>query len=339
MGVDHPGRGMSIAELKRDIRRESKATIRNASVGGDGIRIHGGGWLRIENGGLSVTGSGVVSGTLTVSGRLEGDGTLEWDGPSYFNGTTTVRGNFGTTGSAIIAGSTTISGDLDVTGNATFGGSLDIDGPTQIDGATTLNSTLTVSTGQIKAGAVTITPSGGGSVKVGTVTVDGGGSTGGRVYSSDQLELTGANGVRTGGTLTTSDVIALGVITAAELNVVGPKNFRMPHPSKPGFWLRHGSTESPVSGTEYTGRAKIGANGSVVVDLPEYFEALNKPANRTVQLTPIGQPFAVGAGDVLNGKFTVYGTPGRDVFWLVKAERFGGDFLLEEEIPATEEEA
>jgi hypothetical protein len=35
----------------------------------------------------------------------------------------------------------------------------------------------------------------------------------------------------------------------------------------------------------------------------------------------------------MDGKVTVYGEPGREVFWLVKAERYGGDFVLEEAIP------
>lgn len=324
MGVNHPGRGMS-DEQQRQIRQQATATIQNAGVGRDGIRVHDGGWIRIEGGGLSVTGTATVSGdldvtgeetvsgTLTVTGHLNGNGDIDWTGPSIFRGT------------------------VNVTGNSAFSGTLNIGGATTIDGATTLNSTLTVGTGQILAGDVTITPTGGGRVQVGNVIIDGGGSSGGRVYSASQLELSGASGVRVIGPMTTSDQIVLGKVTAAELFISGAKTFSMPHPAKPGYMLRHGSTESPISGTEYTGRVTLGDDGSAVVELPDYFEALNKPENRTVQLTPVGRPFGFGADEVIDGKVTLYGEPGRDLFWLVKAERFGGDFEVEQLIPAEDQ--
>ncbi|MBT2474248.1 hypothetical protein J7E68_06560, partial [Microbacterium sp. ISL-103] len=227
-----------------------------------------------------------------------------WDGLVYFNGPTTVRGNFGTTGSATITGSTTISGDLDVTGETTLAADV------------TLNADLTLGSGRILAGPLVI---------------DRLGPQAGRIAASAVLVLDAGNAIAL-----RADTVVSGVLVADGLDVDGPKNFRMAHPTKPGYWLRHGSTESPVSGTEYTGRVKLGADGSAVVTLPEYFEGLNKPEGRTVQLTPVGRPFAVGADDVVGGKFTVYGTAGREVFWLVKAERFGGDFALEELIPAEE---
>lgn len=317
MMIDHlgaVGEQQTVQGMRREQRRTSKATLQNAAIGNAGIRVYDGGWIRIEDGGLQVT------GTANVSGRLEGDGTLEWDGPSYFNGTTTVRGNFGTTGSATITGSTTISGSLNVSGPAT------------------LNNSLSVGSGQILAGDVTITPSGGGAVKVGNLQIDG--DDGGTIRSGSTiyLEGSGLNSVRVVGQLSVSSLLCFQKITATELDVVGSKNFRMDHPTKPGHWLRHGSTESPVSGTEYTGRATIAANGEAVVELPQYFEGLNKPEGRTVQLTPVGRPFPVGADDIEDGQFIAYGEPGREVFWLVKAERFGGDFLLEEPVPPDSDE-
>ena len=95
------------------------------------------------------------------------------------------------------------------------------------------------------------------------------------------------------------------------------------------MYLMHASTESPISGTEYTGTGTFATNGQCFVQLPDYFEALNKLTNRTVQITPIGTPFQVGSEEITAGSFTVYGTAGRKFFWLAKAERFNADFLVE----------
>jgi hypothetical protein len=103
----------------------------------------------------------------------------------------------------------------------------------------------------------------------------------------------------------------------------------MDHPVKPGHWIQHGSTESPTSGTEYWGKDTFDSSGECVVALPDYFEALNKPENRIVHMTPIGRPFPFGAEEIEDGKFIAYGEPGRRFTWSVKAERFGGDFEVE----------
>lgn len=290
MGVDHPGSVFQEIQRKaREERQRGTATLQNASIGRAGLRIYDGGWLRIENGGLSVT------GTEVVTGRLEGSGVFDWTGPLF------LRGNTG------------ITGILQVTGATTLAGSLRVTGLTTLDADVTLNSDLNLGSGRITAGPLVI---------------DRLGPQAGRIAASAVLVLDAGNAIAL-----RNNTVVSGALVADSLDINGPKNFRMDHPSKPGHWLRHGSTESPVSGTEYTGRAKIGADGSAVVKLPDYFEALNKPEGRTVQLTPVGRPFPVGADDVADGRFTLYGSPGREVFWLVKAERFGGDFLLEEQMP------
>ncbi len=298
MGVDHPGEGMSVQALMREVKRVAKATLQNASIGRAGIRVYDGGWIRIEGGGLAVT------GTQTVSGRLEGSGVLDWTGNVYFRGPTGVQGNFATSGNATIGGATTISGSLNVTG------------------ATTLNNTVTMND-DLALGS--------GRIVVGNMIIRKTGAASGQIISSGIVYIEGA-GIRFTGSVYAENHLDV----VGDLNVQGSKNFKMPHPTKAGVWLRHGSTESPVSGTEYTGRARFGDDGAATIELPDYFEGLNKPEGRTVQLTPVGRPFLVGADDVTDGRFTVYGEPGREVFWLVKAERFGGDFLLEEEIPADE---
>ncbi|MDR6867537.1 hypothetical protein J2Y69_002141 [Microbacterium resistens] len=329
MGVDHPGLVQPIEDLIRNMVASAVATMQNAAIGRAGVRVYDGGWILIEDGGLSVT------GTAEVSGTLRGTGTFDWSGDMFLRGSQSVTGPTTYTGSVTISGNTIISGTLNVTGASAFGNTLAILGATTISGATTLNSDLSVALGRILAGAVTITPTGGGQVLVGNISINGGGSSGGEVYSSSQLELRGGSGVRVIGKLSTSEIVTLGDVTiagdlvASTLEVPGVKNFRIAHPVKANHWLRHGSTESPISGTEYTGRATLDEYGEATVALPDYFEALNKIEGRTVQTTPVGRPFPAGAGEVVNGKMTLYGEPGRDLYWLVKAERRWADFATE----------
>lgn len=296
MGVDHLGVNLSLEQLLRIVRREAVATVQHAAFGRGGVRVYGGGWIRVENGGLSVT------GTQIVSGRLEGSGVFDWTGPLF------LRGNTGITGILQVTGATTLAGNLNVTGLTTLNADV------------TLNSDLTLgASGQINAG---------------TVRINRFGSYGGQIVSTGSVLYLGAgSSVIVGAEYLSTNKIEATDVRCFTLDVLGAKSFRMPHPTKPDRWLRHGSTESPVSGTEYTGRAMLDESGTAVVELPDYFEALNKPEGRTVQLTPVGRPFPVGADEVTDGRVTVHGDPGREVFWLVKAERFGGDFLLEEEIP------
>lgn len=124
-----------------------------------------------------------------------------------------------------------------------------------------------------------------------------------------------------------------GTSVNGDFQVSGAKNFIMPHPTKACHVLRHGSTESPVSGVEYWGESTFDSNGESVVELPDYFEPLAKPANRTVTVTPIGKPYLVGADRITDGTFTVYGEPDREFTWLVKAERNGADFVSEAATP------
>lgn len=112
------------------------------------------------------------------------------------------------------------------------------------------------------------------------------------------------------------------VLVVGGLTVSGTKNFVMDHPTKPGHSLKHASTESPHNGVEYWGSGTLDAAGEAVVELPEYFEALTYVANRNVQLTPVGSTAApLGADRIADGKFTVYGSPGHEFNWLVKAVR------------------
>lgn len=265
-------------------------------VGNESILVQGSG---------KVEGWWIVTGTQRVTGLLDGSGTLDWTGPWALKGNGSIPGNVSMAGAFTMIGPMAVAGTLNVTGAATFGSSVDV-----------LNR-------------LTLGPSG--YIQAGTVRIDRAGSYGGRVASSGSVLELAASGsviidapylVASAGSFT--DLSAIGTISA---NI---KNFKIPHPTKPDHWLRHGSTESPVSGVEYCGDERLPSSGTFTVELPDYFEALTKPDGRVVFVT--GRGFVADWGDIEAGKFTVTGKPGGRISWLVKAERTGGDFLLEEPI-------
>ncbi|MFB6258316.1 MAG: hypothetical protein ABEH38_06465, partial [Flavobacteriales bacterium] len=107
------------------------------------------------------------------------------------------------------------------------------------------------------------------------------------------------------------------------------KNFSIKHPTKKGHELKHTSLEGPEAGVYYRGEDSL-ENGKIVVELPDYFEALTLEEGRTVQLTPIaesGEPITeLAASKVKNGTFTVRAidpdkNPDQKFYWKVTAER------------------
>lgn len=315
MGVNHPGRG-GTEDLLRQVQQVAVATIQNAAVGRAGIRVYDGGWIRIEGGGLSVTGQATVSGDLfgTSGGTLDWLGNVFLRGPTLVEGTLNVTGNSAFGGSLDILGSTDITGPLlvtntlNVTGNSAFGGTL------AIQGATTLNNDLTVGTGRIV---------------VGPLILDKAGGYGARVYSGGTLLLDGGTNVVVGAPLqATGGISSIGNITAVgNLSVTGDvggvtKSFWIEHPTKPGKSLRHGSLEGPEHGVYYRGVVEFNEDGEAVFELPDYFTALVLPDDiPTVQVTASGRPFLTGAEPVDNGRVTVYGERNREAHVTVTAAR------------------
>ncbi len=136
MGVDHLGEAGLRQEIHRlwsAVRRVSRATLQNGSIGRAGIRVYDGGWIRIEDGGLSVT------GTQTVTGRLEGDGDFDWSGEMN------------------ITGMQSVSGPSTFTGKVTVNGPWDLNGNGDIAGAVNLTGSMAVKSG----GAITVQGGGG----------------------------------------------------------------------------------------------------------------------------------------------------------------------------------
>jgi hypothetical protein len=102
----------------------------------------------------------------------------------------------------------------------------------------------------------------------------------------------------------------------------GTKSFEIDHPTKPGMKLLHASVEGPEAGVYYRGETKL-IKGQATVKLPDYFEALTRKEERTVQLTAKGtEPYLLSATEVKNGRFKVSGTKqDGEFYWEVKAVR------------------
>jgi len=170
-GLDDLSRG-ELADILRRLRQlETASPLQNASIGSNGLRVYDGGVITIQNGGLSVTGSGTFVGTLNANGTITFTGTLTQSGPSTFTGDTKLNGPTHINGATDITGNTTVTGDFKVTGPTHLEGATDIKGTLSVEGATTLKGDMTLTTGKIKAGGMTVDPAADG----GSVVFSGGG--------------------------------------------------------------------------------------------------------------------------------------------------------------------
>jgi hypothetical protein len=100
--------------------------------------------------------------------------------------------------------------------------------------------------------------------------------------------------------------------------------FLIDHPLDPeNKTLRHSFVESPEDLCLYRGKVQLDATGKGSVKMPSYFAALTKEEDATVSLTAIGsKPFLTGYEWNRNfTAFIVYGEPGREVSYLVLADR------------------
>lgn len=112
--------------------------------------------------------------------------------------------------------------------------------------------------------------------------------------------------------------------------VTGSKNFIMDHPEKPGWTIKYGATESPVSAIQCRGRVTLDGAGLGLVELPEHFTAIVKPdTDVDVHLSAYGSDPAWCEPPTPEGT-TVHGAPGAVVAWTATAERVGGDFAVVE---------
>ncbi len=108
-----------------------------------------------------------------------------------------------------------------------------------------------------------------------------------------------------------------------DFSVSGTKAFIIDHPLDPqNQYLYHYNIESSEVVNQYSGNALLDDTGTALVQLPDWFEAIN--ADFRYQLTPIGasMPNLYIAQEIQSNTFQIAGgEPGMKVSWLVTALR------------------
>ncbi len=149
----------------------------------------------------------------------------------------------------------------------------------------------------------------------------------GQSDSSDGVGVWGWNNAPTGNTVgvlgcTTSEE-GWAVFANGQLGASGTKSFQIDHPLSPETqYLLHYSTEAPEPLNAYRGMVVLDSSGEAWVQLPDYFESINR--DPTYQLTPVGSamPNLHVAVEVQNNRFKIAGgKPGGKVSWRVEAIR------------------
>ena len=107
------------------------------------------------------------------------------------------------------------------------------------------------------------------------------------------------------------------------LNVAGTKNFMIDHPDDPeNKYLYHSCIESNEVLNKYSGVTTTDEHGNAIVELPEYFEKINR--NFRYQLTVIGQfAQAIISREIIGNVFEIStNIPNVKVSWEITAERY-----------------
>lgn len=116
---------------------------------------------------------------------------------------------------------------------------------------------------------------------------------------------------------------SFGVLSFGDIAATGGKSFVIDHPSDPANKiLKHFSIESDEILNIYRGTEVFDSNGNVQVQLPDYYDLINR--NASYQLTPVGaaMPNLYISKEIENGVFNISGgVPGKKVSWTLTAER------------------
>ncbi len=125
-----------------------------------------------------------------------------------------------------------------------------------------------------------------------------------------------------------SNGASFGVWSQGNMHVAGTLSktagaFKIDHPLDPeGRWLSHSFVESPDMMNVYNGVAVLDGSGGATIEMPDYFESLNRDFR--YQLTAIGAPspsLHVSREMQKNAFKIAGGTPGQKVSWQVTGIR------------------
>ena len=118
-------------------------------------------------------------------------------------------------------------------------------------------------------------------------------------------------------------VVGFGTYVYTDFFVTGAKNFIMDHPLDPANkTLQHSCLEGPEVLNVYSGSITLDEDGTAIVNLPDYFEAINK--DYRYQLTAIGgaAPSLHIAEEIVDNTFKIGGgVAGMKVSWEVMGVR------------------
>jgi hypothetical protein len=114
-----------------------------------------------------------------------------------------------------------------------------------------------------------------------------------------------------------------GVFAGGNLGASGVKTFRIDHPLDPqNSYLLHYSAEAPEPENMYNGVAALDGAGQVWVQLPDYFEEINKDYRYQLTALDAAMPDLHVAARIQHNRFLIAGgKPGMEVSWEVKAVR------------------
>jgi hypothetical protein len=115
------------------------------------------------------------------------------------------------------------------------------------------------------------------------------------------------------------------VYASGRLGASGTKSFRIDHPLDPAnYYLNHYCTEAPEPLNAYSGNATTDAQGYAVVQLPRYFEAINRDFRYQLTVVDSSDDFVLAkvVREIQNNQFVIRTSkPFVKVSWRVEAVR------------------
>jgi hypothetical protein len=144
--------------------------------------------------------------------------------------------------------------------------------------------------------------------------------TTGRITANAGISAT-ASGAPAGSFL--GNVSISGNLTVSGSVTKSGGTFKIDHPLDPANkFLSHSFVESPDMMNVYNGEATLDANGITVVELPRWFQALNRDFRYQLTALDTAQPALHVARRIENNRFTIAGgVPGASVSWQVTGIR------------------